>query len=276
MRIIDTHLHLIHPDRFSYPWLADAPAIDRPWHARDYAAEALGLGIEGALHMEVDVAEGDILSETEFMLGTDPIIIGAIAGARPESDDFAAFLDRLAALGPGVKGLRRVLHQSPDELSDSRLFEANLRLLAPRRLTFDLCLRTDQAEIGQRLVDAAPEVQFILDHCLIPDIAGGDMGPWKAAITEIAKRPNVAVKISGIVAYAGADWTTEQLRPWVEHAIQVFGWDRVVWGSDHPVCTLTADLTRWVEATKALVSGASADEQARLFHRNAERIYRIT
>lgn len=275
MRIIDTHLHLVYPDRFSYPWLADAPAINKPWHAEDYVAEARGLGIEGALHMEVDVAEGDMLAETEFMLGVDPVVIGAIAACRPEDDGFDAFLDRLAAFGPGVKGLRRVLHVPPDELSDSRLFEANLRLLAARGLTFDLCVRTDQADIACRLADAAPQVQFVLDHCLIPDIAGGDIAIWKAAIDKVAARPNVAVKISGVVAYAGPDWTVETLRPWVEHAITTFGWERVVWGSDHPVCTLTANLTRWVEAAKTLVAGASADEQAALFHANAERIYRI-
>ncbi|MBW7921716.1 MAG: amidohydrolase [Rubellimicrobium sp.] len=275
MRIIDTHLHLVYPDRFSYPWLAGAPAINRPWHVEDYAAEAAPLGIEAALHMEVDVAGADILPETGFMLGVHPLVHGAIAACRPENPGFEAFLDRIAALGPRVKGLRRVLHVVPDDLSATALFESNLRLLAPRGLTFDLCVRTDQAAIACRLADAAPEVQFVLDHCLVPDIAGGDIATWKAAIDEVARRPNVAVKISGVVAYSDPDWTTDTLRPWVEHTINTFGWDRVVWGSDHPVCTLTADLTRWVRAAQELVAGASGDEQAKLFHRNAERIYRI-
>ena len=71
----------------------------------------------------------------------------------------------------------------------------------------------------------------------------------------------------------GLTGRSRRCRPYVEHVIACFGWDRVVWGSDHPVCTLTADLTRWVNATKAIVSGASVDEQSKLFHRNAERIY---
>lgn len=275
MRIMDTHLHLVYPDRFSYPWLEGAPALDKPWHVESYAAEARPLGIEGALHMEVDVAEPDILAETGFALGLDPLVIGAIAACRPEHEGFAGFLDQIAAFGPRVKGLRRVLHVVPDDLSATALFESNLRQLAARGLSFDLCVRPDQNAIACRLVDAAPEVQFVLDHCHTPDIAGGEMEDWKAAIDRLAARPNVAVKISGIVAYAGPDWTVDTLRPWVEHVIGAFGWDRVVWGSDHPVCTLTADLTRWVNAAKELVAGASADEQAALFHRNAERIYRI-
>ena len=87
--------------------------------------------------------------------------------------------------------------------------------------------------------------------------------------------PNVACKVSGILANVTDDWTVDQLRRYVEHVIGCFGWDRVVWGSDHPVVTLHADLTRWVGATRALLSGTSTDEQARLLHRNAERLYRL-
>jgi predicted TIM-barrel fold metal-dependent hydrolase len=124
-------------------------------------------------------------------------------------------------------------------------------------------------------VDKAPEVQFVLDHCGVPDVAGKQLDPWRAYITDMAKRPNVAAKISGIIAYGGKDWTVEDLRPFVEHVIESFGWDRVVWGSDHPVCTLTANLTRWVNATHEIIAGASEDEKSKLLSRNAERIYRL-
>ena len=90
--------------------------------------------------------------------------------------------------------------------------------------------------------------------------------PWRAQIAEIARRPNVAVKISGVVAYAEpATWMLDDVRPYVEHAIGLFGWDRVVWGSDWPVCTLTASLSTWLAATHALTSGASAEEREKLF-----------
>lgn len=273
MTIIDTHLHLVYPDRFSYPWLANAPAIDRPWPVESYWAEAEGLGITGALHMEVDVAPGDMLDETGFVVGL-PGIVGAIAACRPESPGFAAYLDRVAAL-PKVRGLRRILHEVPDDLSEPPLFAENLRRLERHGLSFDLCLRADQLPIGARLADAAPQVQFILDHCGVPRVAAQELDPWRAYITELAKRPNLVAKISGIVAYAGPDWTVETLRPFAEHVIERFGWDRVVWGSDHPVCTQTANLTRWVEATRALIAGASAAEQDKLLSANAARVYRL-
>lgn len=273
--ILDTHLHLVYKDRFTYPWLDSAPPLNRDWTYQDYAAQAAPLGITRALHMEVDVADADIEAETAFMLGAGPMIAGAIAAARPESSDFAAQLDRLRAL-PGLKGIRRILHQSDDSLSQGALFAENLRRLAGYHLPFDLCVLARQhLSVGQKLIEKCPDVQFVLDHCGVPDIAGKDYATWSASIRQLAAHPNLACKISGIVAYAGPAWTVDDLRPYFETAIEAFGWNRVVWGSDFPVCTLTADLTRWVEATHALLKGTSADEQASLLHRNAERIYAV-
>ncbi|WP_055046370.1 amidohydrolase family protein [Devosia sp. A16] len=274
MRIIDTHLHLVHMDRFTYPWLEGGGALNRAWPAEAYAAEARELGIEAALHMEVDVAEPDMEAETRHALDVHPLVVGAIAACRPESPDFPAYLDRLAAL-KGVRGFRRILHTSPDELSRGELFRSNLRRLADKHLPFDLCVLGKQLPVGRELVESCPEVQFVLDHCGIPDVAAKALDPWRREIAALAALPNVAAKISGIVAYAGPDWTAADLRPFVDHIIECFGWDRVVWGSDYPVLTLTADLTRWVNASREIVAGASPDEQAKLFHRNAERIYRI-
>ena len=273
MRILDTHLHLVYPERFSYPWLAGAPALNKPWSVESYFAEALPLGIESALHMEVDVAETDMLPETEFVL-TLPRIVGAIAACRPENMNFVDQIEQLAEHAH-VKGVRRILHGSPNELSQSDLFVENIRHLPDYDLSFDLCVRADQLGIGQMLAERAPDVTFILDHCGVPDITGAGFEPWSEGIIKIAKLPNIVAKVSGIVAYAGPDWTVDVLRPYVEHIIDSFGWDRVVWGSDHPVVRLTGDLTRWVAATREIIKGASADEQAKLLHRNAERIYKV-
>jgi predicted TIM-barrel fold metal-dependent hydrolase len=273
MRILDTHLHLVYPDRFSYPWLADAPAINRPWSIEAYLAEAVPLGIAAALHMEVDVAEPDIRAESAFVL-TLPHVAGAVAACRPEHTNFVDQIEQLSAM-PGIKGVRRILHQSPDELSQSDLFVENIRHLPDHDLSFDLCVRADQLPIGQRLVERAPDVTFILDHCGVPDITGAGLDPWRAHIRGLARLPNLNAKISGVVAYAGPDWSVATIRPHVEHVIDCFGWDRVVWGSDHPVVTLTGSLTRWVEATREIIAGCSEDEQARLLHRNAERIYKL-
>jgi predicted TIM-barrel fold metal-dependent hydrolase len=273
--ILDTHLHLVYKDRFAYPWLDGAPGINRQWTAESYFAEADTLGIEGALHMEVDVAEKDIEAETRFMTKVHPKVIGAVAAGRPENREFAEWLEVLGSIG-GVKAVRRVLHTVPDDLSQTALFADNLRRLPAYELAFDLCLRADQLlSVGKPLVEKCPHVQFVLDHCGVPDIAGAGLDPWRGAITELAKLPNLACKVSGIIAYAGENPTAATLKPYVEHVISSFGWERVVWGSDHPVCTLTANLTKWVGITRELISGASADEQARLLNGNAKRIYRV-
>jgi predicted TIM-barrel fold metal-dependent hydrolase len=274
MRIIDTHLHLVYLDKLRYPWLDGEPALNRQWDWPSYWAEASGLGIEAAIHMEVDVAPKQAEAETDFVLGLDPHIAGAIAQAHPEAADFAAALDRLAA-NPKVKGVRRVLQSDPDELSASDAFRANVRRLASHRLTFDLCIQARQLPAATALAAACPDVQFVLDHCGNPLIASGDIAAWRRDLTALAKLPNVAGKISGIAIHAPKGWTAETLRPAVEHMIDSFGWDRVVFGSDRPVLTLNGTLTRWVTAFKAIIAKASLAEQEKLCFRNAERIFRL-
>jgi predicted TIM-barrel fold metal-dependent hydrolase len=272
--IIDTHLHLIYQDRLHYPWLASVPKLDRDFPLAEYLGEATTLGIETALHMEVDVATEDQEAETAFVTKLGSPMMGAIASCRPENPDFPASLAQIAA-NAHVRGLRRILHTSPDELSLTPLFAENLRRLTEHDLSFDLCVLARQLPIAFRLARACPDVRFILDHCGVPDVAAGTLDPWRDGITRLAALPNVACKISGVVAYAAADWTAADLRPYVEHCIAAFGWDRVVWGSDWPVCTLTADLTRWVRATEEITSGCADHETARLFSLNARRIYRL-
>jgi predicted TIM-barrel fold metal-dependent hydrolase len=277
--IIDTHLHLVYRQRLHYPWLADTPALDADFHYETYAAEARRCGVTDVLHMEVDVAPADILAETRNVesLAALPgsLLRGCISACRPEEGGFAEFLDRQRA-DPFVKGFRRVLHVVPDTVSEGPLFRANLKRLGEAGRPFDLCVRPDQIDKAIALADLAPDVQFVLDHCGAPDVKAGAEHPWRERMTEIARRPNVAVKVSGVVAYAdAAAWTVDDIRPFVEHTIASFGWDRVVWGSDWPVCTQTATLSTWLAALQSIIRGASADERDRLFAANARRIWRL-
>ncbi len=275
--LFDTHLHVVDRKALRYPWLDGAGALNRDSLYEDYAREARRCGITDTLHMEVDVAAEDIEAETANVHAlanrSGSLIRGAIASCRPEEDGFAAYLERVLA-DPFIKGFRRVLHVVPDDLSEVPLFRENLKRLAGTRLTFDLCVLPHQIEKAIALTDLNPGIQFILDHCGVPAVKDGLSEVWKTGIGEIARRQNVTVKISGVVAYADPDsWTIETLRPFVEHSIASFGWDRVVWGSDWPVCTLGGGLATWVAAIHALTSGCSADERARLYSGNARRIW---
>jgi predicted TIM-barrel fold metal-dependent hydrolase len=277
--LIDTHLHLIDLSMLRYPWLVGAPALNRDFLYAEYEVEAKRAGIAATLHMEVDVDPQDIDAETAYVRAVSSrpgnLITGAIVACRPEEAGFAEYLEKQKADGL-VKGFRRVLHVMPDDLSEGVLFRENIKRIGGSGLTFDLCVLPHQIPKAIALVDLAPNVQFILDHCGVPDIKGGQDHPWREHITEIAKRPNVTAKISGVVAYADpSSWTVETLRPFVQHTISQFGWDRVVWGSDWPVCTLGGGLSTWVAATHALLDGTSESERSKLYYGNAKRIWKL-
>lgn len=275
--IVDTHLHVIDKSALDYPWLSAVEPLDRDWLYETYEREAKRAGISDTLHMEVDVAPDHIERESDYVKGLaarpESLIRGGIASCRPEDADFPAYLERQLS-NDFVKGFRRVLHVVPDDVSELPLFRENIKRLGGTRFTFDLCVLPRQLDKAVALADLAPDVTFILDHCGVPDIAADARQPWQDKITEIAERPNVIAKISGIVAYADPEsWIADTLRPWAEHTISAFGWDRVVWGSDWPVCTLGGGLLAWVSATHALLEGSSTSEKDKLLSANARRIW---
>ncbi len=279
MRIVDTHQHLWDLEKFSYSWLEKNPPLNRTFCMEDYLEATRGLGVEKSVHVEADVDERFMLDETLYVakLAEDPgnPLAGVVATARPERPDFAEFVERLARI-PQVKGVRRVLHVQPDRVGESPLFAQNVALLAAYGLTFDFCVQERQLPIAKRIVQACPKVNFVLDHCGSPRVKEKILDPWRQNIREIAGFPNVVCKVSGLVAYADHEnWTPEDLRPYVEHVIESFGWDRVMFGSDWPVCTLAASFQRWVETLNILVLRASEEERDKLFAKNAERVYRL-
>jgi len=276
---IDTHLHVLLPEYFSYPWTADFAPLNKRFGLDDYQRSSKDCDIAGALFMEVDVAPEDSAAESKHFcaLAGDPAsgILGVIASGRPESDGFEAHLDAIAHAR--LKGLRRVLHVVPDEVSQSARFRKNVAKLGPRKLTFDICARQDQLVIMQGLVDACPDTQFILDHCGNPDIARGDFEGWRKVLAPLAERPNVAVKLSGVPICCPPDEANaDTLRPWIESTLELFGWERCVWGGDWPVCTLNGSFASWCAALDEILAEASADNRQRLYTENAKRIYNLT
>jgi predicted TIM-barrel fold metal-dependent hydrolase len=286
---LDTHLHLLYPERLHYDWTAELPALQHPFHLHDYLSEARSLGIGPALHMEADVREADIEVETELVGGlardTSGQIVGAISACRPESTDgkaFASFVERTTA-NPLIRGFRRVLHTQPDELASSERFRANLRLLTAQGHPFDLCVLSRQLPQAAELARSLHSATFVLDHCGIPPVASGELEDWRKQIRALAMLPNVHCKISGVIAYGDPSrWqagdiaaVAEDLRPYIEQVIQSFGWRRIVWGSDFPVCKLTKGLATWKQVTDFLMRGASDSELDALAQGNARRIYRL-
>jgi predicted TIM-barrel fold metal-dependent hydrolase len=283
LQIIDTHQHLWDLSRHRHPWCADIPMLNRSFLPADYAQAAEQAPPEAriskAVFVECDAHEADLEAEALWILeiASRPgsLTAGVVAGCRPEQDGFEAHLDRIAH--PRLRGVRRVLHTQPDDLSCSALFADNLRTLPARGLTFDLCVLARQLPIAAELVRRCPDTRFILDHCGVPDVKGRVLDPWRNDLRALAREPNViGCKISGLVAYADpATWTIEDLRPFVEHTVECFGPTRIMFGGDWPVCTLTCPLGRWVEAALQLTADWPAADRTALFSTNAEHIYRI-
>jgi predicted TIM-barrel fold metal-dependent hydrolase len=282
--MIDTHQHLLYPAEFSYSWAKDFPALQGNFRIEEYRAAAEGCGIEATIFMEVDVDEGQASREAGYFcrLADDAAnrICGVVAAARPEREDCAEDLQRI--VHPKLKGIRRVLHTQPDELSQSHVFRRNIAHLGRLGLTFDLCVLQRQLGVALDLVRACPGTTFILDHCGVPDIAGNNAphGPgfvaWQAAITELARAENVIGKISGLTAYARPDQRhAGALRPYVDTMIEVFGPGCLVWGGDWPVCNLGSGLKPWVEITRELLAPLSEPERAQILAGTAKKIYRI-
>jgi predicted TIM-barrel fold metal-dependent hydrolase len=279
MKIVDAHQHLWDLDLFRYAWLKDLPALNHSFRINDYRDATKGLAIEKSVHLEADVDEPFMVDETKYVLRladrTDNPLEGVVACGRPESKEFEAYLERI--LGhPKLKGIRRILHTQPDDLGQSETFIENVNSMAGYDLSFDLCVLARQLPLAIRLVSRCPDVTFILDHCGVPQVREKILDPWRANIQAIAKFPNVFCKISGLVAYADPlNWTGEDLSPYVEHAIACFGWDRVMFGSDWPVCSLSASYQQWVDALVSLTRDAGEVNQKKLFRENAIRIYRL-
>lgn len=279
MNRIDSHQHLLYPERFSYDWTAGFPALaGRAFRVEEYRDAAMHPQVTESIFMEVDVPFAEAAAEAAFFykLAEDPTsgITGVIAACRPENGDITPWLQHTAH--PRLCGYRRVLHTQPDELSTTAAFRRNVGRIGKANLAFDLCVLPHQHPTAAELIDSCPDTRFILDHCGVPDIASGDLDSWRASLEDLSRRPNLACKISGIIAYASSDSiTAETLRPVIEHAIKCFGWDRVIWGSDWPVCDITHDLATWSRLLDEILAECSEAELARLYHRNARLIYQL-
>jgi predicted TIM-barrel fold metal-dependent hydrolase len=277
MNIIDTHQHLIDPSLSRYSWAEGVPQLaGRSFLYEDYLREIRGTGITGTVFMETSPDEWSLEHGRIVELAAHPgsLIRGIVANARPEEKGFGRWIETIR--GGQLSGIRRICHVEPDDFSARPAFVENVRSLGPLDLSFDLCFLARQLPFALALVRACPGVRFILDHCGVPDIQGEGLDPWRVRIRELAAEQNVACKVSGLVAHCapGADLAAT-VRPYVLHVIESFGWDRVVWGGDWPVCTLGSTLSRWVEISRELVGDCTHEEQSKLFHRNAASIYRL-
>lgn len=284
--VCDTHLHLWDLSRFKLPWLSSegVQPINRSFVMSDYAQATADQNVVRAVYMEVNVHPDQQVAEAEYVIDLcrrdDNPMVGAVIGGSPQSGSFRSYFERFAD-NDYIKGVRTVLHD-PDRPTGMCLepqFVENVRLLGKHGKRFDLCMRPDELLDGARLVDQCPDTRFVLDHCGNLSVRNTDARlrkQWEKGVRELAARPNVVCKISGIIVTADRDrWTPADLAPNMNFCMDAFGEDRIMFAGDWPVCTLTAPFADWLGALKTIVKDRPAAFRKKLFHDNAVRFYEL-
>lgn len=277
--IIDTHLHLSDPSRISYPWINSAPALNRPFTIDDYREACGNVEVEAMVFMEVDPNVDDRQEEIDFVCevaATEPRLKGMIAQAPLEQG--AAIRPELENLAnnPLIKGVRRLLQDEEVDFCLSTSFIEGVRQLPDFGIPFDICIYHRHLANVVKMVQQCPDVQFILDHIGKPGIKDGLLEPWKSDLKDLAALPNVMCKISGMTTEADMEnWTRDDLRPYFDHVIECFGFDRVVYGGDWFVASLATTYPRFVETLDWAVAGCSDEELKKLYRDNAQKFYQI-
>lgn len=278
--IIDSHVHLYDISRLTYPWLAGVPRINRTYLLPDFDAARGPVQVDQIVFAEVAVAPGQHVAEAAFvqeLAEADPRLAGMVAHAPVEKG--AAVEDDLAALAnfPALRGIRRLIEVERDPgICLEPGFLEGVRRVGAHGLTFDICVKNWGLGHALELVRRCPDVPFVLDHIGKPDIKHGLRAPWWQQIADLARLPNVVVKLSGVITEADhARWTAADVMPYVAHVIDRFGFDRCMYGSDWTVAELTHRYPAWVAILDQVVAGASADELRALYRGTAARIYRL-
>ena len=278
--IIDTHVHLLDQKLFKYSWASGAPKLARDWTLDDLAASAMPYTIESAVFVEVDVDHPDYMKEARWVQAIadhDARMKGCVACLPIEKGvALEAEIAELASINI-ARGVRRLIQsQSDPEFVLRPDVIAATKLLPKYNLSFDLCLYHHQLKNTIAYVRACPNVFFILDHIAKPGIKAGLMEPWKSEIRELASLPNVVCKLSGVTTEADHDhWTPAQLKPYIEHVIDVFGFERLMYGGDWPVSVLAGPYTAWIDVLDGLTASCSESERRKLFRDNAQKFYRL-
>jgi L-fuconolactonase len=278
--IVDSHHHLWDTRRFRYPLFDGIPALNRPYPADDYDQVATAEGVDASVCVEAASAGADGMAELGWLrqqADRSSRVKAIVAWAPIEHPELPDYLAQITGLQDHrIVGVRRSFEFEPSDFPSRPEVVAGVRCLAKAGLSFDLVLFHRSLEAATELVRQCPEVSFILDHLGKPPIRERQLEPWSTQIEQLADSPNVVCKISGMTTEADREtWTVDDLAPYLDRAVECFGWDRLLFGSDWPVCNLAGGYDSWRRGVDALLTGISSADRTKFFVGNAVRIYRL-
>jgi predicted TIM-barrel fold metal-dependent hydrolase len=280
--IVDAHVHLYDPQAIRFAWMTEAPLLNKPHLPPYYDERAAPVAVDGIVFVEVDADDGRHIDEALWVSAlakSEPRLKAMVASAPLEKGAAAVEAD-LAAIAklPLARGVRRLIQAHVDEPGWCLRpgFVEAVKLLPAHTLSFDICIYHPQMADAIELVRRCPEVSFILDHIGKPGIREGVTEPWRSQMRELASLPNVMCKISGVVTEADHQaWTYDHVAPYVAHALDCFGFDRVAFGGDWPVAEQAVRYAEWVAIVDRVAAGASETDLRKLYRENAIRFYRM-
>jgi L-fuconolactonase len=276
--IIDGHIHFWDPGERQHAWLSGEPLL-----ARRFVPDHVPVGhhdVVGFVFVQADCRDSEALDEVAWvsrLAEAEPRIQAIVAHAALERGSRVGDHLEMLAGYPRVAGVRRLLQDEPDGLMARPSFVAGVRLLAEFGFSFDVCVRHPQLPAVAGLVAVCPEVTFVLDHLGKPAVAAGVLDPWRADLRALAQLPNVLCKLSGLTTEAApGSWRAADLEPYLAHAIDVFGPERCLVGSDWPVSTLATTYEQWFDLVLDALSGIGESELRGVLAGNAGAAYGFT
>ncbi len=270
---LDSHQHFWSYDPAQYPWIPPTSPLHRDWLPADLAPLLATAGIDGCIAVQAR----QTVEESRWLLklaDESPIIQGVVGWVDLRSERLGEQLSELAAR-PKFRGVRHVVQDEPDErFLVGEAFMGGIGQLHDFGLTYDLLIVPKQLPAAVTLVQRFPQQPFVLDHLAKPPIQAGTLSPWREQIRALAAAPNVMCKVSGMVTEADhASWKAEDFAPYLDVVFESFGEDRVMYGSDWPVCLLAASYARQHALVADYARQFSEPAQAKLFGGNAARFY---
>jgi len=275
MKIIDTHQHFWNYDPKTNDWInEDMKLIRKDFLPADLAPILKENNVNGCIAVQADQTD----AETQILIreaNQNSFIKGVVGWVDLNSIEIEAALDSYTDTKI-LKGFRHILQAEPKGFMLAPSFKKGIDALAKYNYTYDLLIYASQLKEAKEFISNHSTQPIVIDHLAKPNIKEGEWESWKKDINEIAQYPNVYCKISGMTTEANWNsWTMETLKPYIDKAVEAFGTDRIMFGSDWPVCLLASSYSKWLETLQNYFNTFSIDEQASFFANNAIKFYKL-